>query len=72
VTSAALSEVLSIAGRMLACPVCFAIVNTLSDEIYVAGCGHAFHKNGRCWQPDTACPACAASAPGGGGCGRGT
>jgi hypothetical protein len=70
VTASALSDTMSVAGRMLACPACYEIVNTLSDEIYVAGCAHTFHKNGRCWQPGASCPACAATAPGGGVSGR--
>jgi hypothetical protein len=70
VTASAISDAMTVAGRMLACPACYEIVNTLSDEVYVAGCAHAFHKNGRCWQPGASCPACAATAPGGGVSGR--
>jgi hypothetical protein len=72
VAASALSDAMTVAGRMLACPACYEIVNTLSDEVYVAGCAHAFHKNGRCWQPGAACPACAATASGGGGADRRT
>lgn len=69
VTASAISDAMTVAGRMLACPACYEIVNTLSDEVYVAGCAHAFHKNGRCWQPGAACSACAATTTGNGGAG---
>ena len=67
VTASALSDAMTVAGRMLACPACYEIVETLNDTVYVAGCSHTFHKNGRCWQPGASCPACTATAPGGGG-----
>jgi len=60
VTASALSEAMSVAGKILACPVCYEVVNNLSDEVFVAGCAHVFHKNGSCWQHGMACPACAA------------
>lgn len=70
VTASALSDAMSVAGRTLACPACYEIVETLNDTVYVAGCSHTFHKNGRCWQHGASCPACAATAPGGGAGGR--
>lgn len=66
VTASALSEAMSVAGKILACPVCYEVINNLSDEVFVAGCAHAFHKNGACWQPGMACPACSASNQHGG------
>lgn len=70
VTASSLSDAMSVAGRALSCPACYEIVDTLNDTVYVAGCSHTFHKNGRCWQPGASCPACAATAPGGGASGR--
>jgi hypothetical protein len=63
VTPASISEAMSVAGRVLACPVCFEIVDHVGEDVYVAGCAHAFHKVPACWRPGVNCPACPSGPP---------
>ena len=57
VTASDLSGAMEAAGRILACPVCYQIIDRLDTTVYVSGCAHVVHKEG-CWTEGAACPAC--------------
>jgi hypothetical protein len=58
VSASDLSKAMETAGRILACPVCFQLIDRLDVDCYVAGCSHVIHKNGACWTAGMSCPAC--------------